>query len=121
MQQLALKVPFQIGDTGGVVTIVDPVTLAAQEVKTVLLTSMGERLMRPSVGSPFNTNIFAPLNASDFEVQTDLMLDALSKQCTLSTIQSAVFTPNANDGVATFTVSFLPNGYFQTQVTTFTL
>lgn len=121
VKQLAIKLPFQIDQTGGIATIIDPVILAAQEIKTVLLTLAGERLMRPEIGSPFNTHIFSPLGAADMELQIDLLLDSLQKQCILSTIQTATFTPNANDGVATFNVSYIPRGDFQTVVTTVTL
>jgi len=121
VKQLTLKVPFQIGGTGGVATITDPVVLAAQEIKTVLLTLRGERVMRPEIGSPVNTRIFAPLDSADSELQTDLLLAALQEQCVLSNIQSATFTTSTNDGVAIFKIAYTPNGYFQNQVTTVTL
>lgn len=120
--QLTLKVPFQIDPvTGGVASIVDPVVLAAQEIKTVLLTMAGERLFNPGVGSSFNTHLFGAISSADAELQTELMLGALQTQVTLSTIQSAVFTVSQNDGTLSFNVDFVPNGYFQNQTVNVTL
>jgi phage baseplate assembly protein W len=104
--QLAIKVPFQVGETGSIATITDPTVLAAQEIKTVLLTSLGERLMRPTVGSGFNARLFAPLENADF--YTAMVMDALNKQCILSTIQQALVSVNGNDGTLSLSVQYTP-------------
>lgn len=120
--QLTLKVPFQIDpNNGSVVSIFDPAVLAAQEIKTILMTMAGERTMAPQVGSPFSSHIFDSLTNTDSEYYTETMITALKSQVTLSTIQSTRFLSSRNDGTVTFYIEYTPNGYFQNVTTTVTL
>lgn len=59
---ISMRVPFHIGPTGRIASADGDYDVANQYLKTLLLTRVGERIMRPGYGSQVRDNVFETID-----------------------------------------------------------
>lgn len=57
-----IRVPFDVSHTGRIAMAEEEYDVANQYIKTLLLTRLGERIMRPRYGSRVRDHVFEPID-----------------------------------------------------------
>lgn len=106
-----IRVPFSIGDHGGVMATTDPVQQAAQHILAAVATSPGERVMRPNLGVPVQGLLFETMDPIIITGITSEMRQAINAYVPEVEVMgiSADSAPVDNGAVA-FAVSFRLRG-----------
>lgn len=122
VQERLIKVPFRVGDRGEIAFVTDPISMAAQEIRTIVFTYIGERVMRPGFGSPVQLSLFGPIREEEDLMMTQLN-EALNQQCTLSSIQSTIVKLGdaVNLGEIEVEIEFVPLSFTTIHTTTVTV
>lgn len=89
-----LSVPFRVSGDGSIAFVTSPSAAAAEEVRTIVQTTVNERVMRPEFGSPVGFHLFDPITNTDNELVSGTILTALEQWATLSS--QFVVTVDAN-------------------------
>jgi phage baseplate assembly protein W len=92
-RQIAL--PFRISAEGKVAYATQPATLARQEVRTIVQTTIGERVMKPEFGSPIAYRVFDPIVTGDSDQLASDLLFALQRWC----VRASILNVSVNIGV----------------------
>lgn len=102
-----IRVPFQVGASGGIDFTVDPVIQATQHIMAIVTTAAGERVMRPDYGTEVYGSIF---EADDPGTVTGLIasmrqaIRAFAPNVLLQDIRLSDTRPD--DGLMQFFISF---------------
>src|SRR5687767_5889495 len=102
-----IRVPFQVGPSGGIDFTMDPVVQAMQHVMSAVLTASAERVMRPGYGTEVYSSLF---EADDPGVATGLvaaMQAAIRGYVPTVVVHSIKLVDDtAGDGLMQFYISF---------------
>jgi len=113
----AIQIPFQIGSDGGIAYTVDRVEQAANELLSIAATAPGERVMRPTYGTPLSRLLF---EADDPLVQNEvkgIMTNAFRQYAPGITVTDISLESTApDDAQAVFRISFQLPGTSTTHV-----
>lgn len=118
----SLVTPFNFGASGRLITTNDPQTIARDQIKDVLITSLNERVMRPAYGGEVAGMMFrnqGDLEAADIAQQCKIQCAAAIKvaivtQITLQwrdSVLTAVVGFELPPSTTSFSATFQFNGY----------
>ena len=96
MSSLAIKLPLRIDDADGYKTIKSFRKLIKQNLKMLLLTNKGERVMIPEYGVGINEFLFENFTESTFAQIESEIVEQVSVYMPVVTILELEFIPNQN-------------------------
>lgn len=102
---MALAHPFHIGPTGRTASPRDPAAHARQLLEQLLLTSPGERVMRPSFGGGVHQLVFAPTGDQAAAAAQHLISGAI-QQWLAAWIELQAVDVRADDAAMVITVTY---------------
>jgi phage baseplate assembly protein W len=106
-QSREISWPFHIGPTGGVAAVEDPAVTAYQHIVQLVMTRLGERLMRPDYGTVASQFVFEnndPVVAAELGLR---LQESISRwEPGIQVISVVPSTINAASGVMQIEVSF---------------
>lgn len=89
----SIRVPFQINDSGSVVSVSTPEKIIEQKIIDILTTSRFERVMRPEYGSGAYDLLFEPVDELVYgEFRTDA-LDEINRNLTSASVIDISIAP----------------------------
>lgn len=113
--EIAISLPFSIDSFGMIGTTQEQPKLWADRVRSVLGTSLRERVMRPTFGTLIPFGLFEGVDNAENEIKGEVT-KAFSRQLGLLTLSDVIVTHDEYTNVLTVTVVYgLPNNE---QVTT---
>jgi uncharacterized protein len=102
----ALSVPFKIGSDGRISTVSGEFPVYATYLRSLLLTRIGERVMRPKYGSRVLDSLFEPNDETlEAELGADIR-DSVSRWEPRVRVRSLVFDRNEDAGTVRITLEF---------------
>lgn len=119
-----IALPLHLDGQGRIATLTDPSKIAAQHLTTYLLTSPGERLMRPEFGTPVKDYTFENLDPLSVTLLTQRVQEKIGRDVANVRLISMTADEDYDQGALTLTVEFslaVGAGDGTTQTTTLTL
>ena len=107
MTQIEMNLPFGVDPQGRIAFTTDPQQVLRNRVTTVIATQLGERVMRPSYGTPLIDMLFEGDDDFTVSILADDIRRAVEEYEPGVTIQD-VFpaTDNSLDGIINLTVTY---------------
>lgn len=107
MTQIEMNLPFGVDPQGRIAFTTDPQQVLRNRVTTVIATQLGERVMRPSYGTPLLDMLFEGDDDFTVSILADDIRRAVEEYEPGVTIQD-VFpaTDNSLDGIINLTVTY---------------
>ena len=113
--EIAISLPFTIDSFGVVGTTQEQSKIWADRVRSILGTSLRERVMRPTLGTLIPFGMFEQIDTAESEIQGEIS-KAFSRQLPLLTLSEVIVTHDEYTNTLSVTVVYeLPNNE---QVTT---
>ena len=97
MSSLNVKLPITRNDVDGFTMIKDLKSLLNQNLKMIVLTNPGERVMDPNFGVGINAYLFENFNNSIYTDIRNIILEQVSVYLPVITIDSITFDGNNED------------------------
>ena len=105
----AISLPFSIDTFGMLGTTTDQSKIWADRVRSVLGTSLRERVMRPTLGTLIPFSLFNGIETAVVEIKDEVQ-SAFGKQLSLLTLKNTEVQHDIYNNVLTITVTYsLPN------------
>lgn len=105
----AISLPFKIDSFGVIGTTIDQSKIWADRVRSVLGTSLRERVMRPTLGTLIPYALFNDVDNATYEIKDEVQ-KAFERQLPLLTLMSVDVKEDAYTNTLTLTISYsLPN------------
>ena len=98
--------PFGLDASGRIATTANPVTRGRQALLSYLVTSPGERVMRPTWGTQLKNSVFNTFGPVETEMLADTVSQSVSQDVGNVRVQSLKIGEVSNDGVLPVTVEF---------------
>jgi phage baseplate assembly protein W len=97
---LSPKLPLNIDEINGYALNQNFKEVARQNLKMVILTSPGERLMIPEFGVGIRNYLFENVNTSTFNTIRQRIINQVASYLPYITIRNIEFTSERNDGIS---------------------
>jgi phage baseplate assembly protein W len=105
----AISLPFSIDTFGMLGTTTEQSKIWADRVRSVLGTSLRERVMRPTLGTLIPFSLFNGIETAVVEIKDEVQ-SAFGKQLTLLTLKNTEVQHDTYNNILTITVTYaLPN------------
>ena len=98
--------PFGLDASGRIATTANPVTRGRQALLSYIVTSPGERVMRPTWGTQLKNSVFNTFGPVETEMLADTVSQSVSQDVGNVRVQSLKIGEVSNDGVLPVTVEF---------------
>lgn len=98
--------PFRLDASGRIATTADPATRGRQTLLAYLVTSPGERVMRPTWGTPLKGSVFDTFGPVETELLTDTVSKSVAQNISNVRVQALRVGEVSDDGVLPVTVEF---------------
>lgn len=109
LQEKAISLPFSIDSFGMIGTTSEQSKIWADRVRSVIGTSLRERVMRPTFGTLVPFSLFNNVENASYEIQ-DEVSRAFGKQLSLLSLQSTDVEQGTSDSSLKVTITYaLPN------------
>lgn len=99
--------PFGLDASGRIATTFNPATRGRQTLLSYLVTSPGERIMRPMWGTPLKNSVFDTFGPVETEMLADTVSRSVAQDVGNVRIQSLKMGTVSDDGVLPVTVEFV--------------
>lgn len=107
---ISISFPFRIDEFGNVATTTDDKKIAADRVRAVVGTAIGERVFRPDFGTTIPSRVFDSVEIVEELIRTDIGR-AFSKYLTTLTLSDIVINYDDRENIINVEVFYqLPNG-----------
>ncbi len=100
MSGLSPKLPLNIDEINGYALNQNFKEVARQNLKMVILTSPGERIMIPEFGVGIRNYLFENVNTSTFNTIRQRIINQVASYLPYITIRNIEFTSERNDGIS---------------------
>ena len=100
MSGLTPKLPLNIDEINGYALNKNFKEVARQNLKMVILTSPGERIMIPEFGVGIRNYLFENVNTSTFNTIRQRIINQVASYLPYITIRNIEFTSERNDGIS---------------------
>lgn len=101
-----IALPFRVDSQGHINTVTDPTATARQHLTTYLLTSPGERVMRPRFGTPIRDYTFENLDPVVMAVLRERTARAVDRDVTDVTLEGLSVREDSDQSAMRIAVEF---------------
>jgi hypothetical protein len=123
IKNYAPKLPFDIGSNGNIVNISDALQNCKQNMRMVILTNPGEKLMDPIFGAGIRKLLFDNIRGNSYDMSTG---EITERATSLIKTQADKYLPDvviksisavAEEQVLKITINYLYKGYYPDYIT----
>lgn len=119
-----ILLPLTLDTQGRIASTGDPSTAARQHLTSYIMTRPGERVMRPTFGTPISDYVFENLDPVEYELVRKRVSDKINRDVRGITLGRITTTTNSDQNTLLLSVEFtlaIGSGQSSTQTTTITL
>lgn len=109
MTDREISLPFRVDASGRIATVSDPDEIARQHIRCYVQTEQGERVMRPSWGSPMSRSVFESLDQLTASLVHQRILDSVGRDLQTAQVMSVSTPLSTEDATLQVVVEYALN------------